>query len=210
MAIDDDAVRARWDAYWARGGEDTRDASWLEPWMHALEGAAGPVLEIGCGAGLDAQALVERGIDLIALDYSAAALERVGRRAPQVRVVLGDLREGLPFADASLGAVVASLSLHYFDAATTDAIVRELARCLRRGGLLLARVNSTRDLHYGAEGNPQLEPGLHEVRGRPKRFFARADVQRFFGRSPFTLEHVEEVTIGIVPEKHAWLVAARR
>lgn len=210
MAVEDRAVRERWDAHWARGGEDGRDASWLRPWMQSLADAPGPALEIGCGAGMDAQALAERGIDLIALDYSRAALERVARRAPQARVVLGDVRQGLPLSDASLGAVVASLSLHYFDAVTTDAVVAELARCLRPGGLLLVRVNSTRDVHYGAEGNPQLEPGLHEVRGRPKRFFARADVQRFFGQPPFTLEHLEEVSIGIVPEKHAWLVAARR
>ena len=64
-------------------------------------------------------------------------------------------------------------------------------------------------MSYGATGHPEIEPHLYQVGGRLKRFFDPTDVQRFFGRW-LALEHVEEVRIGLEPEKFAWLVVGRR
>lgn len=203
-----DKTQRRWDAHWSRSREDDHDGSWLAPWLDALKTAPGPVLELGCGDGVDTVTLVGAGLDVIALDYSPAGLLRVGERTPSARRVLCDLRDGLPLREDRAGAIVASLCLHYFDAATTATILADLARVLAPRGVLLARVNSTRDIHYGASGGPELEPHFYDVRGETKRFFDENDVRRFFG-ALFTLEHVEEVTVGMEPEKHAWLVCAR-
>ena len=50
------------------------------------------------------------------------------------------------------------------------------------GGLLLCRLNSTEDRHFGARGHPVIEPHYHLVDGTPKRFFTEAAVREMFWR----------------------------
>lgn len=91
----------------------------------------------------------------------------------------GDVRDGFPDS-AGFGVILASLVLHYFTWATTEELVQRLFRGLRRGGVLLVRVNSTEDHHYGASGHPEIEANYYLVDGEPKRFFARDDMLRLF------------------------------
>ncbi|MBJ3791971.1 methyltransferase domain-containing protein, partial [Bacillus sp. OA1] len=93
---------------------------------------------------------------------------------------LFDMTGGLPFPDGSARAVVADLSLHYFHWDDTVSIVSEIARVVGTGGLLLARLNSTCDVHYGAGQGIELEPRYYEHEGRRKRFFDEADMRRLF------------------------------
>ena len=76
--------------------------------------------------------------------------------------------------------VVASLSLHYFDWQETTALVRRIGEVLVPSGVLLCRLNSTNDRHYGASGHPQIEPNLYLVSGRRKRFFDRPAIDTLF------------------------------
>jgi hypothetical protein len=61
-------------------------------------------------------------------------------------------------------------------------IMSEIQRCLQPGGFLLARVNSIGDIHHGANGHPEVEPGLYIVDGELKRFFDREAVERLIGK----------------------------
>lgn len=72
------------------------------------------VLDAGCGSGLHAEALVDRGAAVIGIDASAGLLslatERLGGRA---RFEHADISEPLPFKDASFECVLAALVMHY-------------------------------------------------------------------------------------------------
>jgi trans-aconitate 2-methyltransferase len=110
------------------------------------------VLEIGCGTGRDAAALlaaVPRG-RLIALDGSAAMVAATRSRLAgfpgadeSATVLRHDLREPLPLPDASLDAVFSVATLHWLD--DHPALFAELARVVRAGGRLA--------LEYGGAGN---------------------------------------------------------
>jgi SAM-dependent methyltransferase len=152
---------------------------WLERWRDILETARnGNVLELGCGVGRDSGYLAGLGLNLIASDYSSAALETCRQQAPLTDVRLLDIRTPLPFEDGRFPVIVASLCLHYFPWPQTVAITTEIRRCLAPGGFLLTRVNSTNDIHFGASGHPEVEPGLYNVDGELKRFFDRTAVER--------------------------------
>jgi len=154
---------------------------WLEKYGPSLAAAQeGPVIDLGCGSGCDALFLTERGFRVIACDFSSEALAIIQNDIPGAETMQFDMKGGLPFPDRSAKAIVADLSLHYFHWDVTVSIVSEIARVLGTGGLLLARLNSTRDVHYGAGQGNELEPHYYEREGRRKRFFDNVDLERLF------------------------------
>ncbi|WP_367888551.1 class I SAM-dependent methyltransferase [Bacillus wiedmannii] len=147
---------------------------WLEKYEPMLELAPdGPVIDLGCGYGSDSLFLTERGYRVIACDFSSESLAIIRKYVPGVETNLFDMTGGLPFPDGSARAVVADLSLHYFHWDDTVSIVSEIARVVGTGGLLLARLNSTCDVYYGAGQGIELEPRYYEHEGRRKRFLTK-------------------------------------
>jgi SAM-dependent methyltransferase len=187
-----------WDQrYTDRLGRVVSDASdcWLERWQVILEHSGrASLLELGCGGGRDSRYLTGLGLNVIAADYSPQAVELCSRSTPQAEVRLIDLREPLPFSDGAFPVVVASLCLHYFRWSCTMNIMAEIRRCLNPGGFLLLRVNSTRDIHHGAVGHPEIEPNLFLVNGELKRFFDREAMKRLTGTG-WKVLNLEELTV---------------
>jgi SAM-dependent methyltransferase len=88
-------------------------------------------LEIGCGTGVHAATLRGLGWTPVGVDISTGMLRHAIERLPVMRADV----ERLPFADGSLPAVTA-VWVHT-DMPAYPAIVREVARVLRPGGLFV-------------------------------------------------------------------------
>ncbi|MFO0728312.1 MAG: class I SAM-dependent methyltransferase [Myxococcota bacterium] len=123
----------------------------LDRWL--LERVAietkGAVLEIGCGPGQVAGFLATRGATVHGLDLSAAMIAEAQHHYPKVSFQTGDFHR-LPFADASLGAVVAMYALVHLEVSELAPVLAEVARVLRPGGLFLAATHA---------GEERLQPG---------------------------------------------------
>ena len=95
---------------------------WYEERKRALTLAAlpdaryGRVLEVGCGIGVLTALLAERADHLLAVDVSAAAVERARARVPGVQVEVADVAEGVP--DGPFDLVVLSEVGYYLDRPT--------------------------------------------------------------------------------------------
>lgn len=159
------------------------DDGWLERWLPLLREHTRErcVLELGCGRGRDTARLLAAGLRVVATDCAPEALAKARDALPGAEFIECDLRAPLPIDPSKVGAIVASLCLHYFDWTTTRAIVGRLHACLAPSGLLVCRVNSSRDIHHGATGHESIEPGYFRVGEETKRFFDRADLLRLFG-----------------------------
>jgi SAM-dependent methyltransferase len=185
---------------------------WLRRWLPLLieRAASDPVLEIGCGHGDDTVVLASAGLRVLAFDLSRVAAVTTNTRVPSAVVECRDVRQPFPETARRLGAVVASLSLHYFAWAETQTVVERIRAALRPGGILLCRLNSTQDHHFGASGYPELEPNLFLVNGAPKRFFDESSVATLFARGwrQLSLEHF--VTRKYVKPKALWEVVLER
>jgi SAM-dependent methyltransferase len=189
------------------------DDLWLDNWKELIKGRSPSpaILELGCGSGRDTRRLAAHGLpDITATEISAEALAECARAVPSAHLIRHDLRQPLPFAEGRFDVVLASLCLHYFTWDTTAGIVNEIRRCLAPGGLLLCRVNSTKDVNYGAVGHREVAPDFYEVDGQLKRFFDAASVDALFGTEWERLSKREMSIDRYEKPKVVWEVVLRK
>ncbi|MEU9716236.1 class I SAM-dependent methyltransferase [Streptomyces sp. NPDC047976] len=178
------------------------------PAVHAAEvfAAAGArdVLELGAGHGRDALHFAAEGFAVQAADFSATGVEQL-RRAAQARGVDGrvtaavhDVREPLPLADASVDAVFAHMLLCMaLSTREIHALVGEVRRVLRPGGVFVYTVRHTGDAHYGT-GAPHGD-GIFEHGGFAVHFFDQALVEAL--ADGWSLEEVHAFEEGELPRR---------
>jgi len=185
---------------------------WLERWLPLIleRAGPGPVLEIGCGTGQDTATLAKAGARVVAFDLSPLSVAIAKARVPKADITCRDVRDPFPTLGPDVGAVIASLSLHYFSWAETEALAARIRGVLRPGGLFLCRLNSTRDHYHGASGYPEIEPNLFSVNGHPKRFFDRAAIERLFADGWREISIEELITHKYALPKVLWELALER
>jgi len=160
------------------------DYDWLLKWAPYLTGKK--VLELGCGPGIDSLKIASLAETLTACDLNPILIQH-----ENVITMTLDHSETLPFSNGEFDVVVASLCLHYFSWDNTHEIIKEVSRVLADDGVLICRLNSEKDIYHGALGYSEIEPGLYDVKGAPKRFFTQKDVMTFLDSQweLMTLEH---------------------
>ncbi|GAY18885.1 class I SAM-dependent methyltransferase [Mycobacterium sp. shizuoka-1] len=97
-----------------------------------LPPGARDVLDLGAGTGKLTTRLVERGLDVVAVDPLAEMLELLSSALPDTPALLGTA-EQIPLPDDSVDAVLVAQAWHWFD---PQQAVAEVARVLRPGGRL--------------------------------------------------------------------------
>ncbi|MFF6775506.1 class I SAM-dependent methyltransferase [Streptomyces sp. NPDC012637] len=202
-----EAQRRHWqDTYTAHPGMYGEAPS--RPAVHAAAvfGAAGArdVLELGAGHGRDALFLAREGFTVQATDFSPAGLEQLRAAArsqgvdDRVTTAVHDVRDPLPLPDGSVDAVFAHMLLCM--ALSTEeihALVGEVRRVLRPGGVFVYTVRHTGDAHYGAgtaHGDDIFEHGGFAV-----HFFPRALVDTL--AAGWTLDEVHAFEEGELPRR---------
>lgn len=111
---------------------------WMLPANRATGRAPRRVLDLGAGSGKLTDALVERGLEVVAVDPSAEMLGVLQANHPDVEAHVA-AAEALPLPDASVDGVVVGQAWHWMDPATAG---EELARVLRRGASLAMAWNA--------------------------------------------------------------------
>jgi SAM-dependent methyltransferase len=123
---------------WARTEE--HDGFWGGTWP-ALRATLGPpgelVIEIGCGEGRVSRELLALGHRVVGIEQSPTLASAARGANPPLSVLRGDA-SSLPFAEASVGTVVACMSLQDVD--DLPGAISEAARVLRRGGRLCVAI----------------------------------------------------------------------
>jgi 2-polyprenyl-6-hydroxyphenyl methylase/3-demethylubiquinone-9 3-methyltransferase len=97
------------------------------------------VLDVGCGGGLAAACLVQRGAQVVGLDLSQASLRVAARQTrrpgcPEAIYTCGRA-EALPFPDASFDVVWCTDVLEHLT--DVSAAIAQIARVLKPGGLFV-------------------------------------------------------------------------
>jgi SAM-dependent methyltransferase len=202
-----------------QGNPDNWLPRWLPHLRESVRAANGaPVLELGCGTGRDTETLVAAGLPVVAVELLPSQLEQARERVRAGAVFhQQDLRAPFPIGahgPGEVGAVLASLSLHYFSWPETLALAARIRHALAPGGLLLCRLNSVRDVHHGAGGDhPRIDPAdpdFLRVDGWDKRFFDRAAVERMFAAGWEWIGLEERTVMRYEMPKVLWEAVLRR
>ena len=185
---------------------------WLAPLIPLVQAHVRdrPVLELGCGDGQDTSVLATAGFHVVGIDLSAQALAMARARVPSCEFHCQDIRAPFPPSVMEVNVIVASLSLHYFEWSETVELVDRIRSALSPSGLLLCRLNSTNDHHYGAIGHPKIGLNYYLVKGEPKRFFDRAAVEALFSDGWRTLKLAEKDVRRYKHPKSVWEAVLER
>lgn len=125
-----------WDAesYAARSKLQTSEGLALMEQVPVEPGAR--LLDLGCGDGRITEALArDRGFSVVGLDSSPDMVRAAAARGLEVVEASAN---AIPLPDASFDVVFSNAALHWVD--DHPAVVREIARVLRPGGRVVARL----------------------------------------------------------------------
>ena len=112
--------------------------------------AGSSILDAGCGGGRNLVFLLRHGYEVFAVDRSVEAIEHVRMLAAKLNAALPPENfrvapvEAMPFQDERFDVVISSAVLHFAeDEEHFNAMLEEMWRVLKRGGIFFARLAST-------------------------------------------------------------------
>jgi SAM-dependent methyltransferase len=111
------------------------DRQLLDRFAARVQGV-GPVCDMGCGPGHVARYLHERGVQMTGVDVSPAMVDRARTLNPEIDFREGDMRS-LAIEDGAWAGIAAFYSIIHIPRPEIVAVLGELKRVLRPGGLLL-------------------------------------------------------------------------
>jgi SAM-dependent methyltransferase len=137
------AETAFWDGQSRSWDERYRDAAVagrvdeLAGWLSAAlaDRTSSVVADLGCGTGSHARSLADRGLAVVGLELAPGMAARAASKG--VPVVRTDLAAGLPLASSSVDGALSVYSLQFVDA---SAVLREVRRVVRPGGVVVVEV----------------------------------------------------------------------
>jgi SAM-dependent methyltransferase len=109
------------------------------------------ILELGCGNGKAVKAMIHRGWNVTAIDFSSAAValcRQVIRNAPRSLIMVADGRRS-PFKNAIFDAVFASHVIGHMLEPDRRSTTGEVARVLKTGGMVFFCEFSVHDFRFG-------------------------------------------------------------
>lgn len=110
------------------------------------------ILDLCCGSGQATQFLVKYSQNVTGLDASPLSLQRARQNVPEAAYVEA-FAEKMPFADHQFDVVHTSAALHEMQPEQLQAIIQEVYRVLKPGGVFTL-------VDFHAPTNPIFWPGL--------------------------------------------------
>lgn len=159
-----DRQASAWEKEYLRKGTERIESSytdrpercvrWFQSGLLRSGKRDGRLLDVGCGRGRNSLPFIQNGWSVTGLDIALPALREFRRRAQglpgRLRILPGDMRRPLPFADAVFDVVLEMTAADNLTGARArKRFWKETARVLKPGGWMLSYYFNPRDGYYG-------------------------------------------------------------
>lgn len=199
-----------WDALYDERGPQLDNWKFIQRKLRVEELLAnekpGRLLDVGCGTGPMAPAFLQRGWEFHGLDIAPKMIEHARKRfagEPRAKFYVGKIEQA-NFATNNFDAVIAMGLLEYLNDAELAVAMKEMARVLKPGGVMIISIIQPRSLDHVmrqllALPTPYLKPIYMKRRG--KTFDLDGLVHR-----PISVAALERLmaNVGCVRENHAY------
>jgi len=145
------------------------------------------IIDIGCGSGKDSFFLAKEGFTVFALDSSQPSIgfvrDRIEReKIENVHPVLGEASR-MKFPDGTFDAAVNHRVLDLWKSSEIKAIVNEMERIVKDGGIVLVSMASINSKIYEEKLlglGKEIEPGTIFYKGFTMHFFSEQEIKDLF------------------------------
>ena len=136
-----DPQQTRWNRIYSEQVKvETAYDDWLDAYAEVLEEARGTrIIDLGCGSGNNVKYLREKGFQVVACDYSSAAIELIRKRFPETQnETVSICGTDFPSRTARRGSSSPTFRFIISIGLRPDASSRKSAECSRIGGAFSA------------------------------------------------------------------------
>jgi trans-aconitate methyltransferase len=113
----------------------------------------GAAVDLGCGAGIDTVAMLDRGWEVLAIDAEPDAIERLRRRAPTDSLLRTELSPMEEVIVPPVELVWASYSLFFCDPGRFAEVWSRIRAAVRPGGIFAGELLGDRDTWASIPGH---------------------------------------------------------
>jgi SAM-dependent methyltransferase len=162
------------------------------------------IVELGAGLGRDTLFFAKNSINIVALDYSPAAIKIINKKALETKLSnfisakIFDVRKKLPFEDNSIGGCFSHM-LYCMALSTAEIkyLNSEICRILKPGGFNIYTVRHAGDGDY--KNGTHIGEDLYENDGFIVHFFSEEKVRKI--SDGFVIINIESFEEGTFPRK---------
>ncbi len=171
------------------------------------------VLDLGCGSGRHTLLMKNAGLQVYGCDISEEGVKLTREKAPKCDLRVCDMKS-LPYDDGFFDAVFSTNVLEHGTPDEIKKAIGEVFRVIRNGGVLFAKVLSTKHWKYetGSEICPFTKKDTEGVDGDTHYFFTEKTIREFFGSFEimrlYEVENESETDAG--KDAAGWIIYARK
>lgn len=153
------------------------------------------ILELGAGQGRDTRYFLEKGLNLIVMDFSDIACAQLRHNfGDRITVVKRDISKGIDMPDSSVDGCYGHMILTMdFTDDELRSIIADVHRVLVPGGLFIFSVRNTNDSDYGV-GEKVRDFVYKNQKGFNVRFFDKNGITSFL--DDFDIVRINEFSEG--------------
>lgn len=154
------------------------------------------IVELGAGQGRDTRYFVDKGLNIIAMDFSDVACDQLRQNlGHKIMVVKQDLRKGFDMPAESVDGVYGHMLLTMdFTDEELERLISGVYRALVPGGLFIFSVRNTNDSDYQS-GERVRDYVFKNPKGFNVRFFDKNQITGFMG--DFEIVRMNEFSEGM-------------
>jgi SAM-dependent methyltransferase len=177
-----------WNTSYSRKGTQWRGRFDISGYMEFLD-LSGNVLELGSGDGNTACALAPHCKNLVCIDIASTSFRTLGMNAAGLNRAVADARM-LPFKPNSFTAVISRHVLTHAVPGDDIAMLKESARVLAPGGILLIEVFTPGDMRSG-KGKEIFPRTFLREDGLVWRFYLGGELDAMVKATGLTVRHFQ-------------------